>query len=577
MQASRQAISCWKPTKGFESLKMNMTGRAKIILLNDESGGHPVGIVSEVVVVPSAKDQEGRLAFRGPVKFKEKSNNHLHTVVLPLVDRITGALGLSEKSYEASIVNLGAAALSGLGMAVHGFSADLPVFLALLSSSLQVGLRQDMASTGHISSLDGDVAAVRGIPAKIEAALKYSGITGIVIPDLEQDGSLKVLTPGEYKAAKESLSACRGELKIHPIKDVHGALKVLMTPESVATGSLLTGFFDKTPALAPPESPTARALQFLTDGNERRFWEALEHFLLNRNHVKAKDLMQVFALHFINVCRYPENFGEHLHCLVVSLPPSTRKSDHLFPLLSADLCIKLSQNAAGPADHDDIRRLYKAAFGEGLQDFSLRFDAFSPKQPPWGEKETFEWICSAIDEDNLTEKISRPLDQARGSYIVDGVTVEDGLGFNEAVTAFYAHLFRHTGSPAGQMKKEAVCAEALDLVERAFSRRGGYRAALSEGKHASNGGMRLVFDLMTEHLKLKRKEDYVRMVFKEAMDALDWDAKVRVMRFFMDCIGPRLPADLRNLPPEQLALHWEEVVGHFVESLSKLKGLLKRL
>lgn len=556
---------------------MDMNGRSKIILLSDESGDLPVGIVSDVVVVSSADDQEGRLVFKGPVNFKEKSKKHLHTVVLPLVDRITGELGLSEKNYEASIVNLGATALSGLGMAIHGFSADLPIFLALLSSSLQVGLRQDIASTGHVSSLDGDIAPVRGIPAKIEAALKYPGITGVVIPDFEQDGSLKMLTPGEYKAAKESLLACRGELKIYPIKDLHGALKVLMTHESIVTGSLLTGFFDKKPALAPPGSPTARAVQFLTDGNERRFWEALENFLLNHNHVKAKGLIQAFALHFIRTCRYPENFGEHLYSLVLSLPPRTRKSDHLFPLLSTDLCIKLSQNAAGDADHEDIRCLFKVVVGEGLQDFSLRFDASRPKQPSWGEKETFAWICSAIDEDNLTEKIGRPLDQARGSYLVHGVTVKDGLGFNEAVTAFYAHLFRYTGSSAGLMKKDAVCAEALDLVESAFSRRGGYKAALAEGKHASNGGMRLVFDLMTERLKRKRKEDYIRMVFKEALDGLDWDAKVRVMRFFMDCIVPQLPADLRNLPPEQLALHWEEVIGYFVESLSKVKDLLKRL
>jgi hypothetical protein len=116
------------------------------------------------------------------------------------------------------------------------------------------------------------------------------------------------------------------------------------------------------------------------------------------------------------------------------------------------------------------------------------------------------------------------------------------------------------------MNKGAVSAEAFDLVESAFRHKGGYKAALSEGIHAINGGMRLVFDLMTEHLKAKKKEDHIRMVFKEAVDPLDWDAKVRVMKVFMDCIGPQLPSDLRNLPPEQLALHWEEVIGNFVES-----------
>jgi predicted ATP-dependent protease len=221
---------------------MTATGRSKVILVNNDSG-NPVGILSEVVALPTSNNEEGRLALRGPVKFKEEIRNHLNSIVLPLVDRIIDGLGLSRQSYEVSITNIGAAASSGVGIEISGFSADLPVFLALLSASLRVGLRQDMASTGHIASLDGDIAAVRGIPAKLAAVLKYPGITGLVIPDFEQDSSLKLLTPLEYNAVKESLLLHRGETKIHPIKDVHGALKIFMTSESIVKGSLLTGFF----------------------------------------------------------------------------------------------------------------------------------------------------------------------------------------------------------------------------------------------------------------------------------------------------------------------------------------------
>jgi len=127
------------------------------------------------------------------------------------------------------------------------------------------------------------------------------------------------------------------------------------------------------------------------------------------------------------------------------------------------------------------------------------------------------------------------------------------------------------------MEKSGLTSEAIDLVERAFERKGGYRSALSEGKNGINGGMRLVFDAMTESLKLKRKEDYIRMVFKITMDALDWDSKVRLMKVFMKRIGAELPADLRDLPPDRLESHWEEILRVSVESLSKVKNLLRRL
>ena len=174
-------------TKLTDKFSAPVTGRSKIILVNDDSGGDPVGIVSEVAVLPSSDDKKDRLVVRGPVRFSETSKNHLDSVVLPLVDRIMDALGLPRRNYEVSIVNIGAAASSGVGMEIQGFSADIPVFLSLLSSSLQVPLRADIASTGHIGSLDGDIVPVRGIPAKLEAALQSPGIKGLVIPELEKD------------------------------------------------------------------------------------------------------------------------------------------------------------------------------------------------------------------------------------------------------------------------------------------------------------------------------------------------------------------------------------------------------
>jgi len=419
---------------------MTLIGRSKIILISDETGDNPVGILSEVVMLPSSDDREGRLVFKGPVNFKERSKHHLTSVVLPLVDRITDTLGLPRRSYEASVVNLGAAASSGVGMEIGGFSADLPVFLALISSACQIALREDIASTGHIASLDGDIASVRGIPAKLDAVLGSSGITGILIPDLEKDRSLKLMTPVEYHAAKESLLAHRGEITIYPVNDVHDALKIFMTDESIVIGSLLSGFFDKEITVTNAQDVVNKTAVLLSDGNEQRFWAALEHFLLNRDIEKAKLLLQAYTHFFIQNERYPENFGEGLFRLVLSLPPLTRRMDDLFPLLSMDLCIKLAQHAKG-SDHNDVRRLYKATFGEGLEGYSRPPEEGPPSPALEGEREILERILSEISEETLADKIGLPVDRARASYITDAVTVRDGFEFNEAVTAFYAHIF----------------------------------------------------------------------------------------------------------------------------------------
>ncbi len=552
-----------------------MIGRAKTVIVYNK-GDSPVGILSEIVARVSSRGGTDRLVFRGPVYFNDSGLQHLHSIILPIVDRITEHIDVPGKNYEISVVNLGATASAGKGIEISGFSADLPVLLALLSSSLQVGLRQDVVSTGHVASLDGDIAPVRGISAKLDAILASSDITSFVLPDLEKDRSLEVLTPVEYEAAKESLLRHKRDIKIHIIGGVHDAIRIFMTDESIVLGSLRVGFFDTKIAVTDSEGPVSRSVVLLAKGNEERFWDVLEHSLLNHSTVKARLLLQTYVDFHVRTQCYPENFGEQLFRLVISLPPSTRKLDDLFPLLSMELCIKLSQHAK-KGDHDDVRQLYKAAFGEGFGKPPYPSDETANSSESNRENDLIEKILAELSEENLTEKIGQRLDEARGSYIMDTVTVKNSFEFNDTITAFYAHMFRHTSSPGGHAKRDALSANAIKLVEKAFKKKGGYKAALSEGKDGTNGGMRLVFDVMTEYLKQEEKGEYITMVFKVTIDPFDWDAKVRFMEAFMERIGPELPADLRDLPAKKLADNWETIIRHYVELKAKVSDLLKRL
>jgi len=554
-----------------------MVGRAKTVIVYNK-GDSPVGILSEIVARVSSQGGTDRLVFRGPVYFNDIGLRHLHSVIIPLVDRIMEYLDVPGKNYEISVVNLGATASAGKGIEISGFSADLPVLLALLSSSIRVGLRQDVVSTGHVASLDGDIAPVRGISEKLNAILASSDITAFVLPDLEKDRSLEVLTPVEYEAAKESLLRHKRDIKIHIIGGVHDAIRIFMTDESIVLGSLRAGFFDTKIAVTDSEGPVSRSAMLLTEGNEKRFWDVLEHSLLNHSTVKARLLLQTYVDFHVRTQCYPEKFGEQLFRLVISLPPSIRKFDDLFPLLPMDSCINLSQHAK-KGDHDDVRQLYKAAFGEGFSSlpYSVGKTETVPSHDMKRGNDLLERVLAELSEENLTEKIGQRLDEARGSYIMDTVTVKNSFEFNDAITAFYAHMFRHTSSPGGHAKRDALSANAIKLVEKAFKKTGGYKAALSEGKDGTNGGMRLVFDVMTEYLKQEEKGEYITMVFKVTIDPFDWDAKVRFMEAFMERIGPELPADLRDLPAKKLADNWETIIRHYVELKAKVSDLLKRL
>jgi len=557
----------------FDKVHLTAIGRAKTIIVGDEAA-----FVSEIVVRTSTDEKASRIDFRGPAKFKADTKQHLSSILLPIVDRIGDSLNVPKKNYEISVVNPGATASADIGVEITGFSADLTLLLAMLSATLQVPLSQDIVCTGHVASIEGDIAPVRGIPIKLEAVLATPGISVFVLPDLDIDRSLKKKTPFAYQAAKESLLRHKGDIKIHSIVDIHDAARIFMTDEAIVQGSLESGFFHAKATDRGLESPANRTIALFSEGNDKRFWVALESYLLNQSIQKAKQLLQIYGDFHLRNQLYPEKFGEQLYYLAMSLPPSTRKLGDLFPLVSVELYIRLTQYAK-KSDYVDVQQLHKAVFGDGVGRPTNRIDKNREIKTHEDslEDELLGSFIAELNNENLAEKVGRPLDEARSRYVTDTVIVKNGFEFNEAIAAFYAHIYRYLGSPTGYLKRSALSTEAIDIVKKAFEHKGGYKAALSEGVRGINGGMRFVFDVITEFLKREQKNKHINMVFKDIIDSSDWDTQVRLMEIFKERIGPILPANLRDMPTEQLAKHWEEIIRCYVDSLDKVSDLLKRL
>ena len=152
------------------------------------------------------------------------------------------------------------------------------------------------------------------------------------------------------------------------------------------------------------------------------------------------------------------------------------------------------------------------------------------------------------------------LDDARANYSMKTVRVKDASEFNQAITGFYIHMLRHTQSPEGHVSRDAAAAEAIDRIEDSFRNAGGYEAALAEAKFGTKGGLRYVFDVMTDQEKSVRKRKYKDMVLKEAIDPLDWETKVKLSAHIQKQYGRYLPDTFRTMEPEQLAHHLEEVI-----------------
>ena len=435
---------------------------------------------------------------------------------------------------------------------------------------------EDIVSTGHVASPDGDIRMVKNIPAKLEAALQAGSISRFVHPAIPEDDPLDSFSQGEKQSAADALTSAKRDIVTIAVRDIGELVRETFSDEQAVLASLKHGYY-MLPVAPITETGIGRAIQFLSQ-NEKGVWAVLERQLLQARNNEAKDILLAFVQYHIDRRTYPKGFGRQLFRLIQSLPPRTRRHKVNFPLLPTSKCIQLIQFAKEP-DHEDVTFLFRSASGEKILHRLQTDDPPKPSEEAGAnhEEETLEWILSEISRETLTNKFSLPIDTARAVYIMDSVTVTSHEEFKEVITSFYLHLLRHVRKISEPVDLEEAQTEAFDLLEKTFSRRGGSQAAQAEAKTPLRGGIRFVLDMVTEAFKREEQEKHVRSVLKTAMDPLDRKGKTRIMEALMKRLSIHLEPGINSEDYAYFAPYFELIIKSYVQSVEQMNSLFQSL
>jgi hypothetical protein len=554
------------------SKNLAIIGKARTVLVfgRDQAAK---AIVSSVVARARPGGRK-RLVMRGQVTFDNPIFDHLSRNVLGVVDRIGQLLGVKRRSLEIEVVTPGVASMFELPVSISGFSADAPVFLALMSASLGMPVRQDVVTTGHIGSGDGELRPVKHIPAKLAAAAAEQNIHSFAYPSMDPDCSVSTLAPEEKAAVEEAVTAAKDRLRVTPVANVGHLLQQAIDEESLLLGALRSGFFGKEELTGTCAGPFGHAVDLLVSDHARRFWQALQATLSSDDTDRARKLLLERCRFHLRRKEYPRGFGGNLLPLVRSLPTTARRRKATFPLIPLRDCFRLAQFAS-PLDHADAEVFLSAVSGKRLgRHTGQEEDSAAATQDDTASK-TVEIVLSEIGAESLTEKIGLPIDSARAAYLVRDVVVESHEAFYDEIESFYLAMLRQSAG-GSVTASDMLAAEAHDLLSRAFADKGGVEAALAEALYGTSGGMRYILDVITERFRAEQQAKWVNQVLKTALDALDWNARVAFMKAFLARISPQLPAEIRSQPPERFARHYEVVLQEYVKSLDHLNRVLQR-
>jgi|APSaa5957512622_1039677.scaffolds.fasta_scaffold24816_1 hypothetical protein len=552
----------------------SFAGKANTVLLFGH-GENATAVISTVLAHVHEQSHGKPLHYSGPVRFTDKTVEHVEEVVLRILNSILTPMALRRQSFDMSIVNLSAASVNDIGLNISGFSGDCAVLLAMLSASLQMEVQSNIVSTGHIASPAGEIRMVKGLPAKLEASINSDSVNTFIHPALDSDSSMKLLSPTERERAADALMRAKRALKIVSVRDINELVQAVFTDEQIVLASLRKGFYDGYDSRPEGNTPALQASNFLTRDNEHRFWTVLERRLLAGRSFDTKELLHALTQFFLLRNVYPKEIGNQLFKLIASLPPETRRFKTIFPLLPIQECIRLSQFAM-ETDLEDVLLLFKSVSGEGPVPLRIHTDTKEAKRVESGT-DPLQLILSEMDTDHLTSLIGLPIDSARAAYIMNSVTLESYDQFIDSITSFYIHIMRHYRKISEPVDPNAAGSEALKLLEEAFSKEGGLKGALAEARHGTKGGLKFIFDSMTQELKRQEQEKRINYTIKSTLDPLHRESKLTLMESLLEHLKPVLPPDILSQPSEMFVDHYESIVRTYVRSFAQMKYFLRSL
>jgi len=532
------------------------------------------GVVTSIHTRLIDQESTSRVTITGDVRVEPEIISYVNDTILGIVETISQVLNQGKSFFEIVIKNIDATAIHNMGLAVTGRSADAAFFLSMFSACLQLPIRQDSVFTGQIITQEGYLSPVSEIPKKIEAAAKDRRIQRFIYSELGQDNSLRTLAPDADKKIRQALRVFSDHVKPTPVGDINELARVAVSEEDVCRASLRSGFFSIPKPTDADQTPVGLLAGYLLDSNDSRFWKFLVRHLLEQQLDDAKDLLKIYIDYHICLASYPQGFGQRLQQLLISIPPRVRRKRGFAPLITMKSYIEIAQYAQ-KENHQDLKTLHETIFDQTRPSSVFSSKATSPDK---SQSDTLlQHFLVEPSPEHLAREVLISIDNGRASYTVDRVTVETYEEFLESIASFYAHLLRYKDQVSGVVNTRHVGPDALDLLKRTFSNYGDEKAAYVEATSGAQGGLRYIFDLMTQRLKAEERDKYVRMVLKTAIDPLDFETKTTVIQVLMNQLGSALPDDIRSQPPEKFATNYDIIIEAYAKSLEKLIETIKLL
>jgi hypothetical protein len=187
-------------------------------------------------------------------------------------------------------------------------------------------------------------------------------------------------------------------------------------------------------------------------------------------------------------------------------------------------------------------------------------------------------MLSELDERIIAQRIGIPHDEERMRYPINSNTIRNFDEFNRIIGDYYNTHFTACISRGGRLSASESSSRAKEIIEKEYRQRGGdIVMAYNDAHDGTNGGLRIVLDIIAEELKRESVERYTRDVFDRYVAPNSWEQQVEIIRQFIAHCGAFLSSSIQANQPERYARNYQELIRSYVASLQRTSSVFRRL
>ena len=186
--------------------------------------------------------------------------------------------------------------------------------------------------------------------------------------------------------------------------------------------------------------------------------------------------------------------------------------------------------------------------------------------------QTFELLGNEV----IAQVVSVHHDRAREEYPLE-ITVRSFEDLKEELILYYQWHFSRTIGNGAEIAPEAAWEYCRNIIESYFRRRrggelNGLEAAYRMVRQGTDGGLRLLINLIADSLKRSQEEQYVEHVIDSNIDPMDFESHINLMREYIRRYSDYLPPDMRVKRPELLARDYKQLIKIHCEVLNRIRS-----